>query len=190
MTSVRAYSHGFRLAVLTKCIVPPFLRTYTRPLLSAPVSHVTSFLVLHEITALVPLIGLATAFHYANWLPESVVQGKWVQEGVEKWGRYFRRKGWVEDSSSSSSSSSEPVKGSVVGEDELAEKQGNVQDVMMNRGAGWRVVLEVATAWAVVKALLPVRIMACVWATPWFARVGVIPIMGLVRRLAGRSKIP
>ena len=109
-----------------------------------------------------------------------------MQEGVEKWGKYFRRKGWVEDPSTGL----EPVKDSVVGEDELAGQEGNMQSVMMNRGAGWRVVLEVATAWAVVKALLPVRIMASVWATPWFARVAVIPIMGLARRFAGRSKIP
>ena len=38
-------------------------------------------------------------------------------------------------------------------------------------GARWRVVLEVASAWAVVKVLMPVRIVGCVWATPWFARV-------------------
>jgi hypothetical protein len=57
------------------------------------------------------------------------------------------------------------------------------------RGRGWDVVLEVATAWAVVKALLPLRIVGCVWATPWFARVGVVPVLGFVRRVVGRSKV-
>lgn len=38
---------------------------------------------------------------------------------------------------------------------------------------GTRVVVEVATAYAVTKALLPVRIMLSLWATPWFARVAI-----------------
>jgi hypothetical protein len=144
--------------------------------------------VLHELTAILPLVGLATAFHYANWLPESVVQGKLVQDGVQKWGRYFRRKGWVDGDDSSS-----PAAGAVVGASQEREGKGAgdaMKDLMASRGAGWRVVLEVATAWAVVKVLLPVRIVACVWATPWFARVAVLPVMGLARRVAGKPKMP
>jgi hypothetical protein len=51
--------------------VPRSLRTYTDGLRTAPVSHVVSFLVLHELTAIVPLVGLAAAFH--TWgLPDGV----------------------------------------------------------------------------------------------------------------------
>ena len=55
----------------------------------------TSFLILHEITAVVPLLGLAATFHYANWMPPFISEGKWVADGIEKFGRYFRRKGWL-----------------------------------------------------------------------------------------------
>src|SRR5436190_18574891 len=48
--------------------LPLFLRTYTTPLLNAPIAHITSFLILHEITAVVPLFGLVGAFHYAGWI--------------------------------------------------------------------------------------------------------------------------
>lgn len=44
-----------------------------------------------------------------------------------------------------------------------------------------RVVLEVAAAYAVTKALLPVRVVGCVWATPWFAR-NVVQRVGRFRR--------
>lgn len=49
--------------------VPRFLRRYTDGLRTAPVTHVVSFLILHELTAVIPLVGLASYFHYANWLP-------------------------------------------------------------------------------------------------------------------------
>jgi hypothetical protein len=49
--------------------VPRPLRKYTDGLRTAPVVHVVSFLVLHEITAVVPLVGLSYYFHATNWLP-------------------------------------------------------------------------------------------------------------------------
>ena len=52
--------------------------------------------------------------------------------------------------------------------------------------SGVRVVVEFATAWAVVKALLPLRLVVSVWATPWFARWTVLPIAGRVQGLFGR----
>jgi len=44
--------------------VPRYLRKYTDGLRNAPISHVVSFLILHELTAVVPLVGLAGGFHY------------------------------------------------------------------------------------------------------------------------------
>ena len=75
--------------------LPRFLRSYTKPLINAPLTHVSAFLILHELTAVIPLFGLAGFFHYSQWMPPFVSEGKWVAEGVEKFGQYFRRKGWL-----------------------------------------------------------------------------------------------
>jgi len=47
--------------------------------------------------------------------------------------------------------------------------------------------LQVATSYAITKVLLPVRIIGCVWATPWFARAVVGRFGGLFRGLRGRG---
>ena len=50
--------------------VPRFLRPYTRSFIHAPVSHVASFLILHELTAIVPLVGIWWIIHkYQLLLP-------------------------------------------------------------------------------------------------------------------------
>lgn len=75
--------------------LPRFLHKYTSALANAPLSHITSFLILHELTAIIPLFGLAGYFHYTHWLPPWFAEGAWVLNGVERFGRYFRRKGWI-----------------------------------------------------------------------------------------------
>lgn len=50
-----------------------------------------------------------------------------------------------------------------------------------------KILVEVGTAWAVVKVLLPVRLIGCVWATPWFARVAVLPVSRVMGRITGRG---
>nr|POE87497.1 uncharacterized protein CFP56_30086 [Quercus suber] len=137
--------------------LPKFLRRITSPLRDAPVSHITAFLVLHELTAIVPLFGLAAIFHYSNWLPSYISEGKWVSEGTEKFGRYLRKKGWINEETSGSK--------------------------WWGRGEGGvRVVAELATAYAITKALLPLRLVLSVWGTPWFARYTVLPVTGLISR--------
>lgn len=42
-----------------------------------------------------PLLGLAATFHYTSWLPPFFSEGAWAREGVERFGKYFRRKGWL-----------------------------------------------------------------------------------------------
>ena len=51
-----------------------------------------------------------------------------------------------------------------------------------------RVVVEVGAAWAITKALLPLRLVLSVWATPWFARWFVLPITGRIGRFFGKGK--
>ncbi|KAL2350617.1 hypothetical protein BJ546DRAFT_923472 [Cryomyces antarcticus] len=145
--------------------LPRSLRRYALPLRNAPVTHVTAFLLLHEITAVVPLVGLTATFRYANWMPPYISEGKWVAEGAEKFGRYFRRKGWLGD-----------------------EEGGGGRGTWWGRGEGGvRLVAEVATAWAITKALLPARLVLSVWATPWFARWTVIPVVNGVKAVFRRG---
>ncbi|KAL6718033.1 hypothetical protein ACLMJK_004118 [Lecanora helva] len=146
--------------------LPTFLRPYLTPLLNAPLTHISAFLLLHELTALLPLAGLAATFHYTHWLPPGLGEGKWVAEGVEKWGGYLRRKGWLG------------------GKEGLEGRRGK----WWGRGeGGTRVVVEIATAYAITKALLPLRLIVSVWGTPWFARVAIVPSTNLFRRVFRRK---
>ncbi|OTB18842.1 hypothetical protein K445DRAFT_8866 [Daldinia sp. EC12] len=86
-------------AILTRTSrwLPQRLRPYLERLRSAPFSHIAAFLVLHEITAAVPLLGLAYAFHRADWVPTAWVLGPWAawaEEGLARYMRWFRKKGW------------------------------------------------------------------------------------------------
>lgn len=153
--------------------LPSFLHRYTNALGNAPITHITSFLLLHEITAIVPLLGLAATFHYTHWLPGWFAEGAWVLQGVERFGKYFRKKGWIRS-------------------EEAFEAEREVQVDIRRRDKAWnigeggtRVVVEFATAYAITKMLLPLRIMFSVWGTPWFARIAVIPMIGLVKKMFG-----
>ncbi|KAH8656628.1 hypothetical protein BGZ60DRAFT_532208 [Tricladium varicosporioides] len=159
--------------------LPSFLHPYTRGLLNAPVSHIASFLILHEITAIIPLIGLGSAFHWGGWLPEKWVEAKYVTDGVEKFGRYFRRKGWF-------GFSKEHDIEEIHIQPETIENQ-QIENSNSNTNAnfrGTRILVEVATAYAITKVLLPIRVVLSVWATPWFARV----VLGRVGGFMGRGK--
>ena len=81
--------------------LPKILRRYTTPLLHAPLSHISAFLLLHELTAVVPLLGLAGTFHYTQWMPSIVGQWKWAADGAEKFSKYFKKKGWLADTKGS-----------------------------------------------------------------------------------------
>ncbi|KAJ5908578.1 hypothetical protein N7495_001260 [Penicillium taxi] len=151
--------------------LPLFLRTYTTPLLGAPVTHVTSFLILHEITAIVPLFGLVAAFHYNNWIPDLVTgsdENNAFDEGAARFGRWLAKKGWVDEADVTT----------------VAEHEASA---LGKERAGVRLILEFATAYAITKALIPVRIIASVWATPWFARTILTPTTKAIQRVLGKS---
>lgn len=153
---------------------PKFLHPYTSGLRTAPISHIISFLILHELTAIIPLIGLSAAFHYSEWTPE------WMRERGEEYEglfrRWFGRRGWF------GVEAGEGKGGEVVGQ---GGEGGNGAGMKgEGNGGGVRIVMEVATAYAVTKVLLPVRILGSVWATPWFARV----VVGRFKRLGGLGK--
>ena len=102
-------------------------------------------------------------FHYSHWMPPFISEGKWVSDGVEKFGRWFKKRGWL-------------------GED------GNARAKWWGRGEGGiRLVTELATAYAITKAILPLRLAFSVYATPWFARSFVIPLLGTLKRVVRRK---
>ncbi|KAI6762793.1 hypothetical protein HG530_008773 [Fusarium avenaceum] len=149
--------------------LPRRLQKYTSRLRNAPVSHVVSFLILHEITAIVPVLGLFGFFHYTNYVPVDYVTGhfgSYVEDGVGRFGRYFKRKGWFgfdKNDEGETASSITPTHHDSKAEDAVERWQS---------GDGrYGVLMEVALAYAITKALLPVRIISSVWATPWFAGV-------------------
>ncbi|KAK0752195.1 hypothetical protein B0T18DRAFT_85924 [Schizothecium vesticola] len=75
----------------------PSLQKYTARLRSAPLSHVAAFLILHELTAVVPLVGLFGVFHYTQLAPVGYMlehYGGYVRQGTKRFEGYFRRKGW------------------------------------------------------------------------------------------------
>ncbi|KAK8205480.1 hypothetical protein BKA81DRAFT_360755 [Phyllosticta paracitricarpa] len=148
--------------------LPRGLQAYLLPLRSAPLTHVTAFLILHEITAIVPLVGLAATFHYGNWLPSSLSDGVWVQQGVERFGRYFRKKGWIEEEAEAEA-------------EQGIQSEGGERDLVL-RGGSMKLLVEVGTAWAITKALLPARLLLSLWATPWFARVFLAPFANIFKR--------
>lgn len=96
--------------------------------------------------------------------------------GVERFGKYFKRKGWI--------------RGEDVAEAE-AEVELRRRDRVWNVGEGGaRLVVEFATAYTITKALLPLRIMFSVWGTPGFARWAVLPVIRRFKTMFGRGKTP
>ncbi|POR33725.1 Uncharacterized protein TPAR_06075 [Tolypocladium paradoxum] len=149
--------------------LPRRLQKYTNGLRSAPVSHVVSFLILHELTAIVPLFALFAVFHYTAYVPISYITehfGEYVQSGVARFEKYFRRKGWFGFGQEEPSTSSEPGAGG-----EVKSQTDEAVDRWRSGDRKYEILMEVALAYAVTKALLPVRIIGSVWATPWFAGV-------------------
>lgn len=127
-----------------------------------------AFLILHEITAVVPLLGLFGVFHYTDFVPVSYIvehYGGYVREGTRRFERYFRRKGWFGFDPTEDEETGAAGDGGTVAE--------NGDEDILKRWSGadakYKIVVEVALAYAVTKALLPLRIVASVWATPWFA---------------------
>lgn len=157
--------------------LPAYLQRYTTGLRDAPMSHIVSFLVLHEITAIVPLVGLFGLFHYTDYVPLGYLMdhyGSYVREGLKKFERYFKRKGWF-GFGQDGDDASESLDGN--DNDDKA-----VLDKWETSSPKYRILVEVALAHTIVKVLLPARILLSVWATPWAAG-----LFARLRNLVARS---
>lgn len=123
-----------------------------------------------------PLFGLVATFHYGSWMPDLASkdgENNAFDEGAARFGRWLRKKGWVDEADVNT-----------VAEHEVT---GAVHREKGQERTGVRLVLEFATAYAITKAFLPVRLAASVWATPWFARTILAPTGNAARRLFRRS---
>lgn len=182
---------------------PKFLQPWLAPIVNAPASHIVSFIVLHELTAVIPVAGLAAVFHTTGWLPSWFGEGKWVKEGLEKYGRYARKKGWVTDVQEKRAE--QAVESERIGSEDSAQNRswkGKLKSwrenrktqetkesmksrlgrVLGNTEVVTRWLVELSTAYAVVKILFYPRIALCAWATPWFARWAVVPLTNRLGR--------
>jgi len=107
--------------------------------------------------------------------------GTYVAEGMERFGRWFRKKGWF------GFGRGEGGDGAVDGE-VVVSKTGKRERVWNVGEKGSRILVEVATAYAITKVLLPVRILVSLWATPWFART-VLGVFGRLRKGKTRGNV-
>lgn len=125
-----------------------------------------SFLILHELTAIVPLFALFGLFHYTTYAPVGYMTqhfGEYVQSGVSRFEKYFKRKGWF---------GFQKDQDTVDAGEKVVGHQ--TQDVLERASSGddkYKILVEVALAYSITKALLPLRIVGSVWATPWFAGI-------------------
>lgn len=90
----------------------------------------------------------------------------YVQLGVARFEKYFRRKGWFGFGGDDGTTE--------VAQADSSGSQAQSEDVMERWQSGeakYKILVEVALAYAVTKVFLPVRIVGSVWATPWFAGV-------------------
>ncbi|SPO06026.1 uncharacterized protein DNG_08715 [Cephalotrichum gorgonifer] len=149
--------------------LPSPLQKYTTRLRSAPLSHVVAFLILHELTAVIPLFGLFGLFHYTSYTPTEYVTEHWggyVSDAVRTFERYFKRKGWFGFSAEDATSiDTRP------GEGGSTEDTKRLITEWEGADGRYKLLADVALAWAITKVLLPARIVGSLWATPWFAGV-------------------
>lgn len=114
-----------------------------------------------------PLVGLFALFHYTTYAPVGYMTeyfGEYVQSGVSRFEMYFKRKEWFGFNKDTDASESEGSKTTTHQTDEVLKR-------MEGGDTKYKILVEVALAYAITKALLPLRIIGSVWATPWFAGV-------------------
>lgn len=133
-------------------------------------------------------------------------EGSYIASYVKRYDKYFRRKGWfglsegMDDELSSKISQENPKSKDnthmTLNEEKLDGRLENIHGGSQAWGFtsnGTRIVVEVATAYAITKALMPLRLMLSLWLTPWFARVSVTRIagsLGALRKQIGRNTGP
>ena len=102
---------------------------------------------------------------------------------MQKFGRYFARKGWFGFDREVDVNSAD-VQEDIIARERVDDAKKGVWRV---GESGSRILVEVATAYAITKVLLPARVILSVWATPWFAR-NVLHKLGGLRGVFSKGK--
>ncbi|PHH60427.1 hypothetical protein CDD81_1671 [Ophiocordyceps australis] len=142
--------------------MPESVKRYTAKMRQYPGSYITAFLILHEVTAVVPLVLLVLLFHYTTIMPMEYLMDKTqkrLKESMASFERYFRRKEYFGFKANEDASSNED------------ESQQEAMERWRQGDPMYRILVETALAWAITKLLLPVRAIVTIEATPWFAGV-------------------
>lgn len=124
-----------------------------------------------------PLFALFALFHYTTYVPISYMTehfGGYVQSGIARFEKYFKRKGWFGFERDEQASQTE------AGDDGKSQTVDAVERWRSGEPK-YQILMEVALAYAITKALLPLRVVGSVWATPWFAGV-LVRIRGSLSR--------
>ncbi|ODQ54190.1 hypothetical protein SAICODRAFT_64937 [Saitoella complicata NRRL Y-17804] len=136
--------------------LPKGLRKYADRFKHQPISHIASFIILHELTAIVPLPFVFFAIHSLDLTIPTGLPLDYIDLAAQKVGNMTRTWGW----------------------------EGFWGD------KGVHVVYEAAAAYAIVKAMLPLRVALSLWMTPFFARRVVVPVTRFPLKLFRRNKKP
>jgi len=80
------------------------------------------------------------------------------------------------------------VHGSVQENGQVGETEEAAEQKWHINHASSKILIEVATAYAITKVFLPARILLSVWATPWFARVVIGRVGGGIGRWTWKGK--
>lgn len=73
--------------------LPPTLHRYAALFANKPVSYLTGFLILHELTAIIPVGGLFWYMHATSWAPPGIPQDL-IDEKMASLRRWSERKGY------------------------------------------------------------------------------------------------
>ncbi|KAI1171953.1 hypothetical protein F4777DRAFT_27174 [Nemania sp. FL0916] len=128
-------THAFgRLLNRVSRFLPSRLRASLAELRSAPVSHITAFMILHEVTAILPIFILGYTFHVMDWTPTSWVLGPWAawaEDGLKKYAPVFQRQRqrWVEFREGRKSKMDAKERGRE-GEEELEDGEKRLEEVL------------------------------------------------------------
>lgn len=120
---------------------------------SVPYSYLPSFLILHEITAIVPLPVFYYSFRALDWNP--TLDSEWLDRGILYAKKRFK------------------TQQDEVENDENADISARMTSIESSDTT--KMVLHLASAYALTKMLLPARLALSALMTPWFARRVIEP---------------